>query len=129
MTDPGEVLFETPQGDVCELPDTVPYHVNDGIDEEHVRSGHMPRDTNNCTTFANMALIHTPHFGQTGKDRLGVYCGDLAGPLHESMDGNKWMFVVVHVKGHKRFVGCFPRKTEANMTNLITECKIMTRGS
>ena len=39
MTDSGEVLFQIPQGDVCELPDTVPYYVKDGVDEDHIRKG------------------------------------------------------------------------------------------
>ena len=66
----------------------------DGVDISHLRNGHIDFDPG-CTTCLSMQLRERQHRRLTEEDTAGAggeVCMDLAGPLPEAWNGDRWLF-------------------------------------
>eukprot|EP00969_Alexandrium_andersonii_P183397 8104320-Alexandrium_andersonii.AAC.1 len=64
------------------------YYKLGGLDIEHLKLGHRPHDTYNCSMCGEAALQSMQHRRQRGRQGRGVISGDLAVPWPETLSGD-----------------------------------------
>ena len=101
-----------------------PWWVKDNVDLLRLGNGHRPRDSQNCTTCAEMTMRAHQHRRRQEPEAPGQTCADLAGPWPEGLDGEKYMLSVVKRSTSVGYVAAVKDKRAIPMKNALIESKI-----
>ena len=123
-----EVRLQIPKMDAMALRKP-PWWVKDNVDLLHLKNGHRPKDTQNCTTCAEMTMRAHQHRRRQEPEAPGQICGDLAGPWPEGLGGEKCMLAVVERSTSVGCVAALKDKRALSVRNALIESKIDMRAT